>query len=228
MIRFMEVLVLVAGTNEPSNSNMLADTFIQGMQQDADIKVHKRRLKDMKIDHFSVDYYNPQCKQKEDFCELQNLLQAASGFVIATPIWNFGVPAHLKNFIDRMGSFALDETRSRGTLGGVPFYLVITGGAPLPAWKGLMQKTSSYIAEALKYFGASYVGHHFEGKCTAGRGKFALVVDERPESLNSVRKKGHAFAKVVKTYKETGKAPLQHRAKGKIMRWGESLLKKVT
>ena len=29
----MNVVVLVAGTNEPSNSNALADAFIQGMQQ---------------------------------------------------------------------------------------------------------------------------------------------------------------------------------------------------
>ena len=228
MIRFMEVLVLVAGTNEPSNSNILADTFAQGMQQVGDIKIHKRRLKDMQIEHFTVDVYDPKYKNEEDFRELQDLLLSASGLVIATPVWNFGVPAHLKNFLDRMGNFALDESKSKGTLGGKPFYLIFTGGAPLPAWKGLMEKTCSYVPEALKYFGASYIGHHFEGKCTVGRGKFGLVVDERPESLASVRKQGNAFAKIVKTYKETGKAPIQHRARGRIMRFGEALLKKVT
>lgn len=224
----MNILVLVAGTNEPSNSNMLADTFIQGMQQIGKVTVHKRRLKDLRIDHFSLDYYEQGCNQEEDFCALQTLMEEANGFVIATPVWNFGVPAHLKNFVDRMGSFALDETRSKGTLNGKPFYMIFTGGAPTPAWKGLMQKTTSYISEGLKYFGGSYMGHHFEPKCVKGRGKFGLVVDERPESLASVRKQGHDFAEAVKKYKETGKAPLKQRAHSKIMRWGESLLKKIS
>lgn len=224
----MNIFVLVAGTNEPSNSNALADAFIQGMQQLGEVETNKRKLKDMRIEHFSLDYYDPQCSTEEDFCQLQDLMESADGFVFATPIWNFGVPAHLKNFIDRMGSFALDETRSRGTLNGKPFYLIFTGGAPLPAWKGMMQKTSSFVPEALQYFGASYIGHHFEGKCVKGRGKFGLVVDERPESLASIRKQGADFAKVVQAYKETGKAPLKHRAKGKVMKWGETILKKIS
>jgi len=224
----MNILVLVAGTNEPGNSNMLADTFIQGMQQIGEVTVHKRRLKDLRIDHFTLDCYDPQYNREEDFGELQTLMEEAHGFVIATPVWNFGVPAHLKNFVDRMGSFALDESRSKGTLNGKPFYMIFTGGAPAPAWKGLMQKTTSHISEGLKYFGASYIGHHFEPKCVKGRGKFGLVVDERPESLASVRKQGHAFAAVVKKYEETGKAPLKQRTRNRIMRWGESLLKKIS
>ena len=108
---------------------------------------------------------------------MQKHVENASGLVIATPVWNFGVPAHLKNFIDRMGSFALDETRSRGTLNGKPFYIIFTGGAPKPAWTGLMKKTTAFVPEALRYFGATYIGHHFEPKCVKGRGKFGLVVD---------------------------------------------------
>tara|TARA_Y100000310_G_C20632550_1_gene789411 strand:+ start:118 stop:792 length:675 start_codon:yes stop_codon:yes gene_type:complete len=224
----MDVLLLVAGTNEPSNSEMLADAFSQGMSQDHTMHVHKRKLKDLNIHHFTIDYYEPQCQMEEDFCEFQELLQKASGLVIATPVWNFGVPAHLKNLIDRLGSFALAEDRSTGTLKGLPFYLIFIGGAPAPAWKGMMQKTSSHLPESLKYFDASYVGHHFEGRCTKGRGKFGLVVDERPESLSEVRKKGHGFAKVVEEYHRTGKAPISKRAQSTIMRWGEALLKKVS
>jgi len=228
MLYTMRILVLVAGTNDPSNSNALADAFIQGIQQHGDVQVDKVRLKDLRIDHFTVDHYDPQCSQEEDFCAVQELVESAHGFVIATPVWNFGVPAHLKNLIDRFGSFALDETRSKGTLGGKPFYCIFTGGAPLPAWKGMMQKTTSFVPEGLQYFGGSYIGHHFEGKCTVGRGKFGLVVDQRPDSLASVRKKGFNFAKIVSQFERTGKAPAKHRAKAKIMKWGESLLKKVT
>ncbi|PIR50022.1 hypothetical protein COU79_01710 [Candidatus Peregrinibacteria bacterium CG10_big_fil_rev_8_21_14_0_10_54_7] len=224
----MNILVLVAGTNEPSNSNMLADAFIEGMQQGGDVTVEKRRLKDLQIDHFSLEHYNPEFRHEEDFRNLQHLIEKADGLVIASPVWNFGVPAHLKNFIDRMGSFALDETRSRGTLRGKPFYLIFTGGVPAPAWKGLMRKTTSFVPEGLKYFGASYIGHHFESKCVKGRGKFGLVVNERPETLASLRRQGHTFAGVVKKYEETGKAPLKQRTCSRIMRCGETLLKKIS
>ena len=224
----MNIVVLVAGTNEPSNSYALADAFIQGIHQHGQAQVDKVRLKDLKVDHFTVDYYDPQCSMEEDFCAVQSLIENAQGLVIATPVWNFGVPAHLKNLIDRMGSFALDETRSRGTLKGLPLFCIFTGGAPVPAWKTLMRKTTSFVPEGLKYFGASYIGHHFEGKCTVGRGKFGLVVDQRPESIEAVRRKGFDFAKVVSVYEKTGKAPAKHRATAKIMKWGEAVLKKVT
>ena len=223
----IKIFVLVAGTNEPSNSNMLADAFIQGIQQLKSTTIHKRRLQDLHIEHFSLDFYDPQCSQEEDFCALQALVQEADGLVFATPIWNFGVPAHLKNFLDRMGSFALDETRSRGTLQGKPFYLIFTGGAPAPAWLGLMKKTTSFVAESLQYFGASYIGNHYEPKCTTGKGKFGLVVDERPDSIASLRKQGFAFARTVQEYATTGKAPVQKRLKSKMMQLGQSLLKKL-
>lgn len=224
----MNIFVLVAGTNEPSNSNALADAFIQGIQQVHGATVHKRRLKDLNIEQFSIDDYDPTCTQEQDFCALQKLVEECDGFVFASPIWNFSVPAHLKNFIDRMGSFALDETRSKGTLNGKPFYLIYTGGAPKPAWVGLMSKTSSHVPEALKYFNASYIGHHYEGKCTAGVGKFELVVDERPETLASLRKQGRSFAEVVLQYSKTGKPPVLNRAKSMIMRIGEAILKKLS
>ena len=160
--------------------------------------------------------------------KIQKSIQCADGIVIATPIWNFGVPAHLKNFIDRMGSFALDETRSKGTLNGKPFYFIFTGGAPAPAWKGMMRKTTSFVQEGLRYFGASPVGTFFEGKCTLGRGKFGLVVDQRPETLERCRKEAKQFALVVQKYAETGKPPLKQNLIGKCMKCGEAILKKVT
>jgi len=224
----MRILVIVAGTNEPSNSNALADAFIQGIEQFGTAEIDKIRLKDLHIEHFTLDFYDPQCNQEEDFCDVQELIEKSNGFVIATPIWNFGVPAHLKNLIDRMGSFALDETRSQGTLKGKPFYLIFTGGAPKPAWDALMKKTTSFVAEGLKYFDASHIGTQFEGKCMKGRGDFGLVVDHRPDVLAATRKNGHAFAKVVDEYARTGKAPFKNRATSKVMRWGESLLKKIT
>ncbi len=223
----MKITVLVAGTNEPSNSNVLADSFVEGLKQFEGMEVTKHRLKDEDMKHFTLDFYDPDTNQGESLAKLQSSIEESDGFVISTPIWNFGVPAHLKNFIDRMGSFALDETRSRGTLGGKPFYLIFTGGAPAPAWKGLMRKTTSFVPEALSYFGGTYVGNHFEGICTLGRGKFGLVVDQRPDSLASVKQKGLKFAKTVDAFLKTGKLPFVQRTRKKLMRIGEKIMKKI-
>ena len=226
----MNIVVLSASTNESSNSDYLADRFIEGMQNGtsvSDVQMSKLRLKDLSINHFHVSYYEPQADQGEDFRRVQSLMEAAHGFVIATPVWNFSVPAHLKNLIDRMGSFALNETRSLGTLKGKPFYLIFTGGVPMPGWTVLQRKTTSHLPESLQYFGASFIGQHFEPKCMKRRGVFGLVVDQRPDSIALVRRKGFNFAKVVAEYERTGKAPLRYRTRAKVMKWGEKILKKI-
>ena len=186
------------------------------------------RLKDLKIDHFNLNYYEEECIQEKDFCTIRELIEKANGIVVASPIWNFGVPAHLKNLIDRMGNFALDKTRSVGMLNGKPFYLIFTGGAPFVAWTGLLKKTTSSIPEAIKYFGGSIIGTHFEGKCTKGKGKFGLVVDERPESLARMREEGLKFAQVVKEYTETGKLPVKQEVTKKVYIWGQKAMKKIS
>ena len=222
------MLVLVAGTNDPSNAQVLSQSFISGVMQHGDAEVDTIKLKELPLEHFSLKHYDQSYEHEEEFKSVQRLIEEADGLVIATPVWNFGVPAHIKNLIDRMGSFALDaETRSKGQLDGKPFFIIFTGGAPLPAWKGLMKKTTSYVAQGLQYFGASYIGHHFEGKCTVGRGKFGLVVDKRPDSLEAVRRKGYDFGKVVLEYSKTGKAPAKNRLRGRVMRWGEGVMKRV-
>ncbi len=221
------ILVLVAGTNTPSNSDALADACIQGIHQEEGFHVEKIRLKTLQIEHFTIDVYDKSCSaQEEDFCKVQKLVEEAAGVVIATPIWNFSVPAHLKNLIDRMGSFALDETRSRGTLKGKPFSFIFTGGAPWAAWRGLMSMTTKHLPESIRYFGGTPIFTHFEPKCMKGRGTFGLVVDERPESLQAVRSLGQRFARIAKKHAETGELPMTKTFVKRIYRWGQRLLEK--
>ena len=111
----MHMLIIVGGTNDPSNSDVLADAFAAGAK-DAGAEVEKIRLKDLNIAHFTLANYDPSTDQGEDFRRIEAAIKAADGLVIAAPVWNFGIPAHLKNLIDRMGSFCLDDTHSLGTL----------------------------------------------------------------------------------------------------------------
>ncbi|ALM09658.1 MAG TPA: hypothetical protein DEB30_00790 [Candidatus Peribacter riflensis] len=212
----MPVLVLVAGTNEPSNSAVLAEAFSMGIA-DEGIAVEKLRLKDLSIEHFTLAHYDPSCPSGDDFCRIQDLLLSAKGLVIATPIWNFSVPAHLKNVIDRIGAVALDQqTRSRGQLKGLPVSFIFAGGAPLLAWRALMFLTTLSVTEAFKYYGATILGRHFEPRCMLGRGRFGLVVDRRPGSLQAMRRQGKRFGRIVKTYAQTGTLPARFQLQQKF------------
>ncbi|MFH1349248.1 MAG: NAD(P)H-dependent oxidoreductase [Patescibacteria group bacterium] len=224
----MNILTLVAGTNTPSNSLTLANEFINGIRTIDGAETELIRLKDLSIEHFNLLHYKEDFVHEEDFIKIMNLIRRADGIVIATPIWNFGVPAHLKNILDRLGSFALDETRSVGTLNGKPFYLIFTGGAPVAAWTGLMKKTTSSVPEAIKYFGGSICSIHFEPRCTIGKGQFGLVVDKRPESLSHMNKEGIQFANLVKQFTKSGKLPVKQNITNKMYWFGRNVINKIT
>ncbi|MFH0770207.1 MAG: NAD(P)H-dependent oxidoreductase [Candidatus Peregrinibacteria bacterium] len=223
----MRTLILVAGTNAPSNSATLADHFAQGVRESGG-ETEVLRLRDLSIAHFTLQHYDPTYQNEPDFVKLREAVLHTDGIVIASPIWNFSVPSHLKNAIDRMGSFALDGTHSQGMLRGKPVFLIFTGGAPLIAWQGLEKKTTGFVAESLKYFGASIAGTHFEPKCTLGRGQFGLVVDKRPESLAKMRSEGCRFAEMVKVFKETGKLPMKQSCMTAVYAAGQKLMKKLS
>ncbi|HLD63358.1 MAG TPA: NAD(P)H-dependent oxidoreductase [Candidatus Peribacteraceae bacterium] len=224
----MTITVLVAGTNDPSNCDTLADAFIEGLKEAGPVTIMKKRLRDLSIDHFTLDCYRSDFQPEEHFRMVQDWIQQSDGLVIASPVWNFGIPAHLKNLIDRMGAFALDaETRTKGTLRGLPFFLVYTGGTAAPAW-ALQRMTTSALPVALSYFKASFYGQHFEPKCVPRRGEFTLVVDQHPERLRKVRQKGHNFAKGVHKFMQTGRPPLSRRLIYKGMKLGEAVLKKIS
>lgn len=205
------ITIIVAGMNEPSNSNRLADEFIEGLKTVEGVTFEKIRLKELSLHHFTLsDYAEESCEP--DYLRIKTLIQDSAGVIFATPIWNFSVPSHLKNLIDRMGTFGLDSaTHSKGQFKQKPFGLIYTGGAPMIAWKALMYLTTLHIAEALKYYDGSIVLRHFEPKCVLGRGKFGLVVDQRPKTLERMRKDGERFAKIAKAYAETGTLPLKNR-----------------
>jgi NAD(P)H-dependent FMN reductase len=224
----VRIVALVAGTNEPSNADVLADAFLSGAASLDQTHVEKIRLKDLPLPHFTLECYEDNCPLPPEYVKLRQLIEKSDGVLIATPIWNFGVPAHLKNAIDWIGCFALDqETKSKGMLESKPFYFIFTGGAPIAAWKGLMRFTTMLVPEGIRYFGGTIAGKYYEPKCMLGRGKFGLVVDNRPESLAAVRKRGIAFAKFVRNFKETGKLPLWKRTVEYGYRMGQRIVAKL-
>jgi|CXWL01.1.fsa_nt_gi multimeric flavodoxin WrbA len=199
------IAVIVAGMNEPSNSNTLADAFIEGCKTVPGVTFEKIRLRELSLSHFTVACYDDTHNPEPDYLRIKTLLEDASGVIFATPIWNFSVPAHLKNLIDRMGAFGLDkETHSKGQFNGKPFGIIFTGGAPMIAWKALMYLTTLHIAEAVKYYGGTVILRHFEPKCVPGKGKFGLVVNKCPNSLELMKRYGEKFTTSAQQFAATG------------------------
>lgn len=224
----MRVLLLIAGTNRPSNAEHLGLAFAEGMRKSSDTEITTLSLRDLNLEHFTLAHYNPQTPQGEGFETLKKAALNTDGIVIASPIWNFSVPGHLKNAIDRMGEFGLDpETRSLGMLKGKPVFLLYAGGSPSVVWTGLQRRTLSHMPVSLRYFGLSVIGSHYEPRCTLGKGKFELVVDKRPESLAAMQQKGTSFAKIVAYYAKTGKLPFKHLFFKKMFRLGQQMKRKL-
>jgi multimeric flavodoxin WrbA len=222
----VSITIIVAGTNDPSNSHLLAEKFKDGATA-AGADATLIRLKDIQLDHFDLSLYDASHSTDDRFTEIRTAIVQSDGLVFASPVWNFSVPAHLKNLIDRMGSFGLDpETHSVSMLNGKPTFLIFTGGAPAVAWP-MLKRTTSHVGAGLQYFGCSIVGTHFEGSCTLGRGKFGLVVDKRPASLEAMKKKGAEFVELVQQFKETGALPFKHRATKAIMKTAQRVKRKM-
>jgi NAD(P)H-dependent FMN reductase len=224
----MNILVLVCSTNQPSNSEFLADAFLKGAEDACACDVHKLRLIEFALPQFTVDCYTDNCVFPKEYRELKKMIEQADGVLIATPVWNFGVPAHLKNFIDWMGCFGLDgQTHSKGMLKGKPFYFIFTGGAPKAAWKGLMRFTTMFVREAIRYYSGTIAGLYYEGHTTLGKGEFGLVVDKREKSLAAMRKQGAWFAAFADGYKKTGRLPLRHRIFERFYKVGQRVAAKL-
>lgn len=223
----MKLVVICGSTNAPSNSTLLAQRFVSGFRTiDASAQVQEFQLKDLNIEQFTLKHYEPTCDQGDDFCRLRDAIIGADAVVVASPVWNFGVPGMVKNFIDRMGSFGLDAQHAFGTLQGKPFYLIYTMGAPTPA-QTFMRRMVSFVSAGIEYFGACVVGTHFEGGCTPGKGVFGLVVDQRPGALQNAEAKGREFATTVRTIQATGKLPARLALRRKLVRLGQLIKKKL-
>ena len=227
MLTAMEILVLVAGTNDPSNADCLADAFVHGMEEGRSLHVRKIRIRDLQLQHFTLELYKEGADQGPDLRRIEELAMHADAIVVSSPVWNYSVPAHLKNLIDRMGSFALDrETRTKGQLRSTPCFFLFTGGAPVVAWKGLMRFTTHHVREAFRYFGGTIVGSHYVGKCMVGRGTFGCVLNERPDVIVATKKRGRAFVRVVERFRETRVLPLRFRIFNAAYTLGQRIIAK--
>lgn len=187
-----QVLALACSPSKGFNSDSMLDVFLDGFKSVSNKSVEKIYLTDIPIDDYSFDNRLGPAEHEKEFRELCKKIKQAEALVIATPTYNFSVPARLKNLIDRMRFFALDfENKSRlgqpsGKLGNLRVYFVVSGGTPLWAQKLLFFTFPPFWLRGIfLYFGAHCLGAIYSGNTKAF---------EDRETLKSCFRRGKKFA----------------------------------
>jgi len=117
-------------------------------------------------------------------------LQAADVIVIGSPIYNFGVPAVLKAWVDLIArarlTFRYTENGPEGLLKGKKAYIVIaSGGVPVDS---AVDFATPYLRQALRFVGitdidviaADQLNRHAEDSIDAARARIAELIHTAP------------------------------------------------
>ncbi len=194
----MEMKKIIALSSSPSrgrNSDTMLDHFIEGVSTVEGVQIEKIYLSDIFIEHFKYENSLAPTENEKDFAELVEKIKSANALVIATPTYNFSVPAQLKNFIDRIRFFALDMNKRNfanqpvGKLSYLKTYFIVSGGTPNWAQKILFFAFPPFWLRGIfLYYSAHVLGAFYSGDVKTFQNK---------KVLNKVNKKGVKFAKQV-------------------------------
>jgi FMN-dependent NADH-azoreductase len=164
----------------------MLDAFIRGVQTVPGVSVEKVYLADVLIDTYTFENSTGPQSHEGAFRELTARIQASQGLVIAAPTYNFSIPAHLKNFIDRMRFFALDMTKRNrfnqpvGKLGFLRTYFLVSGGTPRWAQKLVFFAFPSFwLRGVFLYYGAHVLGAYYTGNVRAFEDVAVLAACEK-------------------------------------------------
>ena len=199
----MKILALSCSPSRGRNSDTMLDYFILGMKEVSDIEVEKIYLEDVPIDTYRYENRQGPSPHENEFAQLsEKITKEISGLVIATPTYNFSVPAHLKNFIDRIRFFALDlDKRNRfgqpvGMLGGLKTYFLVSGGTPNWAEHILFFTFPAFwLRGVFLYFNAKVYGAFYSGN---------IATFKNAKILEKCRKLGKRYAHKVVLQKGQG------------------------
>ncbi|MCM2339420.1 MAG: NAD(P)H-dependent oxidoreductase [Burkholderiales bacterium] len=189
----MKILAISCSPSRGRNSDTMLDSFILGMREVSGIEVEKIYLEDVHINSYRFENSKDPEEGEKDFKKLvSKIANDISGLVIATPTYNFSVPAHLKNFIDRIRFIALDLTQRNkfgqpvGKLHNLKTYFLVSGGTPNWAEHILFFAFPAFWLRALfLYFGAKVMGAFYSGD---------IRTFENKKILDKCFKKGKKYA----------------------------------
>ncbi|MEN9921280.1 MAG: hypothetical protein RLZZ517_258 [Candidatus Parcubacteria bacterium] len=165
-----KVIALSCSPSKGRNSDHMLDAFIEGVRLNKNITVKKIYLQDIFIEHYSYENRLGPTEKEIEFEKLTQAIKNSQGLVLATPTYNFSVPAQLKNFIDRMRFFTLDFDH-RNTIGQpigmlryLKTYFLVSGGTPHWAQRILFFAFPPFWLRAVfLYYGSVVYGALYSG-----------------------------------------------------------------
>ncbi len=191
-----KIIALSCSPSRGRNSDTMLDNFIKGVEEVQGVEIEKIYLGDIYIENYKFENSTGAQPDEKDFAELTKRIQnEVDGLVIATPTYNFSVPAYLKNFIDRIRFFALDFTKKNflgqpvGMMRNIKMYFVVSGGTPNWARRILFLLFPPFWLRVIfSYFGAKNYGSIYSGDVKSF---------DNEEILERCRKAGRKYAEKV-------------------------------
>ncbi|MCF7794914.1 NAD(P)H-dependent oxidoreductase [Patescibacteria group bacterium] len=187
-----KIIILFASPNKEGNSASLGKKFLSQIDTNK-YEVEEIYLYDWNLNYCRNDNFNFGPEKKEIELEAKELfakIQNTKHIVVTTPVWNFGVPAIFKNFLDRASNFGRvwseEKEMKISNWKNKKFYLLFTTGAPK---FGLILNFVAIFQTILsiKYYGSKKKIIKVMGNC--GNGK-KNVVNSRKKELDKIAKKG--------------------------------------
>jgi len=167
----MKILAISSSPSRKRNSDTMLDHFILGMKTIPNIQIEKIYLEDIKINTYKFENSEGPEEDEKDFKELtEKISKDINGLIIATPTYNYSIPSHLKNFVDRIKFIALDFTKRNrsnepiGKLGHLKMYFLVSGGTP--NWKKnilFFLFPTFYLKFIFSYYKAKTIGTFYSG-----------------------------------------------------------------
>lgn len=199
-----KILALSCSPSKGRNSDTMLDNFVEGIKKTTDesIEIEKVYLTDIPIDMYTYENGSQPASYETEFYELAMKFKYASGVIIATPTYNFAVPAGLKNFVDRIRFIALDLSRKNkfnqpvGLLRDSRLFFLVSGGTPKWAQKILFFAFPPFwLRSVFLYYGSQCMGAFYSGD---------IKTMENEKILKKCEKLGEKFGKEVSTGKGNG------------------------
>lgn len=132
-----KIIAISSSPSKGRNSDTMLDNFISGVKEEnSDIEIEKVYLKDIPFAYYDHGNKSGPQEDEKEFADLAKKLETYRGIVIATPTYNFSVPAKLKNLIDRIGFIVLDPEKKniagqpKGRFKGKKMCFLVSGGTP--------------------------------------------------------------------------------------------------
>ena len=197
----LKLTILKASPSHGWNSDSMLEAFLEGIDSvEGDMTYTTYPVASLVCDHHCFDNRRGAQDHEPDLKRLLEDIESSQGLVIATPTYNFNVPAGLKNAIDRLStSIALDYQKINflkqptGKLNYLRNFYLVSGGTPKITQTFLFALFPPFwLSVIFYYFGVRRQKSIYGGSLQGGH----LAKDDK-KLMQKCRKAGVIYAKQI-------------------------------